>query len=412
MTISQALSNANSGLAAVGQRVNVASNNIANALTEGYSRRDVVVNERSVAGVGGGVSVIGVNRATNPALTLERRNADAELAQNEAQSNALTRISNMLGGPDDPNSLFQKYQNFEASLRALADAPDSTALQQAGVTAAKDLTAAFNKLSNNYQQIRLEADAEIYRRVQDVNTAVQQIDDLNDAILRAVATGGDANALLDQRQRLVDAVNEDIPVREIQRENGVIDLMTHEGVFLLSGEPRLVSFTPSPVMTAQTEYNDGAGALSGLSVEGVDITPSGSSTSALSNGGLKGLFAVRDEVVPELSLGLDALALDVAERFSDASIDTTLTAGDPGLFTDAGALAESANLVGLAGRLNINAAVDPAMGGDPQRLRDRHRRNRARPRRLGRFIARAYRFNDQRENTRSRPSNRPSANRF
>ncbi|WP_425409230.1 flagellar hook-associated protein FlgK [Hyphococcus sp.] len=370
MTISQSLLNATSGLAAASRRASVTSNNIANALTEGYSRREVGLTERVVAGAGAGVDVAGVSRATNPAVTYERRLADTEFAFNSATAGALTRITDLLGGPEDPSALFQKYANLESALKNLAETPDSGALQQQGVTSANDLAATFNRLSEAYQKIRADADAEINNRVNTVNEALQQIEDLNASIGRGSANGTDVTALLDQRQQLIDTVNENIPVRELQRENGKVDLMTPEGVFLLAGSARTVEFTASPVITPGNAYDNGAGALSDLSVGGTDITPFGPGGQSAKSGALAGLFNVRDNVVPEQSAALDSLAFDLIGRFQDPSVDPTLNPGDPGLFTDGGAAADVANITGLAGRIAVNASVDPAQGGETWRLRD------------------------------------------
>lgn len=370
MTISQALLNATSGLAAASRRAGVTSNNIANALTEGYSRREVGLTERVTAGVGAGVEIAGVSRASNPAITYERRLADTDLAFNGATAGALTRITDLLGGPEDPNALFQKYANFESALKSLAETPDSGTLQQQSATAARDLATTFNKLSDAYQKIRTDADGEINNRVNAVNEALQQIEDLNNSISRGYGTGADVSALLDQRQQLIDLVNENIPVRELQRDNGKVDLMTPEGVFLLAGTARTVEFTASPVITPTSVYDGGAGSLSGLSVDGTDITPFGPGAQAASSGALAGLFNVRDNVVPEQAAALDALAFDLIGRFQDPAVDPTLNPGDPGLFTDDGAAADVANLTGLAGRISLNASVDPAQGGEVWRLRD------------------------------------------
>ena len=370
MTISQALSNAGSGLTAASRRAGVTSNNIANALTEGYSRRDVMLAERVTAGQGAGVSVAGVSRATNAALTYERRIADAQLGFNGANAGAMTRISNLLGGPEDATSLFQKYANFESSLRALAETPDSTPLQQKVVSSAKDLAATFNRISTGYQDIRSDADREIGARVADVNDALQKIEDLNTAIGRGVVTGVDVTALEDQRQQLINKVNESIPVRELQRDDGKIDLMTPEGIFLLAGTARTVEFSAVAMMDDSREYLGGAGTLSGISVDGKDITPGGPGAPQISGGAISGLFNVRDNTVPEMSLALDALAFDLIGRFQDPAVDTTLSVGDPGVFTDAGSAADASTLSGLAGRIELNAAVDPAQGGGAWRIRD------------------------------------------
>ena len=370
MTISQALSSASSGLSAAARRAGVTSNNIANALTEGYSRREVLVSERVTDGEGAGVIVSGVRRAYNPAVTYERRLADSETAFGGATTGALTRVANLLGGPEEASSLFQKYANFESALRELAETPDSAPLQQKVVTTAKDIAGAFNKISTGYQQIRADADKEIGARVNEVNDALQQIEQLNNAIGKGSVTGTDVTALLDQRQQLINKVNESIPVRELQRDNGKVDLMTPEGVFLLAGSARKVEFNASPVMTDARVYNGGAGSLSGISVEGKDITPGGPGGQPLSGGAIAGLFNVRDTVLPEASLALDALAFDLANRFSDAGLDATLAPGAPGLFTDAGALADVSTLSGLSSRLAVNAAVDTSQGGAAWRIRD------------------------------------------
>ena len=370
MTISQALANAGSGLTAASRRAGVTSNNIANALTPGYSRRTVQLAEHVTDGIGAGVTVAGVSRTTNPALTYERRIADASFNFDSAMAGAMTRVSNLIGGPEEATSLFQKYANLETSLRALAETPDSAPLQQQALSAAKELTSAFNRISDGQQQIRADADKEIGQRVTAVNDALQQIEKLNGAISRGLSTGSDVTALMDQRQLLVDTVNENIPVRELQGDNGKISLMTPEGVFLLAGTARTVEFTPTPSMDPQLTYNNGAGALSGLSVDGTDITPGGTSPQESHDGAIAGLFSVRDSAVPEMSLALDALAFDLIGRFSDPSVDPTLTGGAPGLFTDDGAAADVSTLTGLAGRLSINAAVDPAAGGQVTRLRD------------------------------------------
>ena len=60
------------------------------------------------------------------------------------------------------------------------------------------------------------------------------------------------------------------------------------------------------------------------------------------------------------------MAQDLINRFTDPAVDPTLTLGDPGLFLDTNAAAGD----GVAGRLQLNALVDPDRGGAVWRLRD------------------------------------------
>ncbi|MCA8889320.1 MAG: flagellar hook-associated protein FlgK [Parvularculaceae bacterium] len=370
MTISQAFSNATSGLGAASRQASVTSNNIANALTPGYHRRDVTLAERVLGSEGAGVMVAGIDRAQNAALTAQRRDADAGAAYSSITADAAMTISRLVGGPEDANALFGKFAAFDSDLRQLANAPADPAAQASAVSSGLQLTSAFNTLARDLQTMRADADTEIAHRVASLNEALRDVEALNESIRRATAAGQDASALLDERQTAIDKINQSIPVRELRRDDGAVDLMTHEGVFLLAGTAKTISFTPSPVIAAADQYAGGAGALSGLLVEGVDITPGGASNQAVRAGAVAGLFAVRDDYAPRAANELDALAADVISRFETAGVDPTIAPGAAALFTDAGSALAPPVAAGLAGRIELNAAVDPAQGGDPSRLRD------------------------------------------
>jgi flagellar hook-associated protein 1 FlgK len=322
------------------------------------------------AGQGAGVRVAGVVRASAPAVTAERRIADAGLAREDARAAALETIARALGGPEDASGLVARYQEFETSLRALADNPQNAAAQSRVASSARELTETFNRLSSQFQKIRQDGDGEIARRVASANQSLVKIEELNQAIIKGRTNGVDVSALEDQRQNLIDGVNAFIPARELQRGDGGIDLATPEGVFLIAGSARTIEFNASPLIDAGRAYDGGVGALSGLKIGGVDVTPGGPGAQALKSGAAVGLFAVRDAIAPDAQTKLDALAEDLISRFSDPAVDPTLALGAPGVFTDAGAALASPYAPGLAGRLSLNQIVDPAQGGDPSKFRD------------------------------------------
>jgi len=365
MSITSALSNATSGLAAATKRASVVSNNVANALTPGFARREVSVSENILAGAGAGVAVDGVSRAANAALTADRRVAEALSGRDQPIVATYAAFNAALGEPGDGFSLFSQYQNLESALRALAQSPESQPQQLQVLDAAKSLATTLNQLASKTQTARRDADAQIAQHVDFVNSTLKQIEKLNNDISTAAAGGRDATALEDQRKLLIDQASALIPVREVARSDGKIDLITNEGVFLIAGEAREIEFTQASAVTADLTL--AGGDLSGLAVEGADITPGGGGL-AVQQGTIAGLFAVRDNIAPAFQSQLDGLARDVIERFE--AIDPTLAPGDPGLFTDAGAAFDPAAESGLAGRIVVNAAVDPDQGGAPWRIRD------------------------------------------
>ncbi len=369
MSVSAAFRNAQAGLSVALRRADLVSSNVANALTPGYVRRELAVSEQRTGGGGAGPRVDGVTRATDIALTRERRLAEGSAAREQTIATAQQALNRALGEPDDAFSLSGKYQQLESSLRALATTPESSPNQSQVLEAARGVAAGVNEIAAKAQQLREEADQAIYRDVRFVNDALEQVEELNLSISLANNGGRDASPLLDQRQTLINEISKIIPVREIPRTDGGSDLITSEGVFLIAGTAQQLTFSPRGVITPDLSYNGGAGLLSGVSVNGIDITPGGPRPSqAIKAGSLAGNFAVRDEVIPDFTAQIDSLAADLAQRFEAG--DTTLAAGAPGLFTDNGAAFAPANETGLAGRLRLNALADPAAGGALYRLRD------------------------------------------
>jgi flagellar hook-associated protein 1 FlgK len=366
MSISSALSNATSGLSVASRRADVVSNNIANALTPGFAKRNVHVSAKVLAGNGAGVQFDGVTRAVDSALTGDRRLAESASSRDQVVASAYASFNSALGEPDDSFSLFAQYQNLESSLRSLSQTPESQSLQAQTLDAAKALISKFHDLSGQAQSARLNADGQIAQEVDVINNTLKEIEKLNTAISAASAGGRDATALEDQRKVLIDQVSQSIPVREVQRDRGKVDLITDEGVFLIAGTAREITF--SRANTIGPDESLAGGDLSGLSVDGADITPGGGGSFAIGQGSLAGLFAVRDQVAPDFQTKLDGLARDMIERFE--GIDPTLAAGSPGLFTDAGAAFDPTAEIGVSARIAINAAADPDQGGAAWRLRD------------------------------------------
>ncbi|MDJ1008253.1 MAG: flagellar hook-associated protein FlgK [Paracoccaceae bacterium] len=363
MSISAAMNNAVSGLNAQSRMAATVSSNVANATTEGYGRQEVNLSSRET----GGVKVDGVRRDVDETLIADRQLADAEVGYDEAVVGFQTATEELLGTPDDPASLTGRINTFEAAVIEASAAPDSEARLEGVYDAAVDVATGFEEASDGLQELRMEADEAIAADVQRLNDGVQNVAALNADILRAEAAGRDASALLDQRQRAVDDIAGIVPLKTLPQENGTVKLMTTTGAMLLDITPVEIGFEPVGVITPDMTIESGA--LSGLTINGVAVSTSGNAA-PLAGGSLGAAFDVRDTLAPQAQAELDAVARDFVERFQDPAVDPTLAAGDPGLFTDGGGAFDPANEVGLSGRIEVNARVDPDQGGSISRLRD------------------------------------------
>lgn len=366
MSLSTSLANALSGLTASSRAAGVVSSNVSNALTEGYARRELHLSPQSLGGTGAGVRVDGITRSVNVAVLADRRLADADAGNAGLKTAFLSRVETLLGDPEDAGSLAARIAAVEAALVQAASRPDSQARLQSVVDAANTLTDHLGVLTDDVQQARMDADAGIARQVETLNTSLAGIDRLNAEILAQRSAGRDATALMDQRQLLVDRVAEIVPVREVPRDRDQIALFTTGGAILLEGNPAVIGFTPVGVITA--DMTIGSGALSGLTINGMPV-PS-TDDGVLGGGTLGAMLAIRDDLAPGAQAQLDALARDLIERFETPAVDPTLAPGQPGLFTDAGAVLDPLLEEGLAGRIRLNAFVDPAAGGQLWHLRD------------------------------------------
>ena len=366
MSLSAALSNAASGLSAVTRSAELISNNVANALTEGYGRREIRLATNVTGGRGAGVEVAGVERVVNQIALNDRRLSEAEQGSAEQKARFYADLDQVLGSPDDPASLTGRLAAFESQLISAAAAPESEAQLSQAVSAADSVVGVMNRASDQIQLAREQADGRIAVKIDAVNSALSAVAELNDKIQIIYAGSGDASGFMDQRQQLIDDLAQLIPVKEVERDFGRIALISPNGTILVDGNAASFSFTSTG--TIVPEMTIGSGALSGLTISGAS-SQAGTALDVIAGGSIAADFEIRDKLALDAQAEIDSFARELIERVNDTAVDPTLSAG-PGLFTDDGGLFLPTDELGLAGRLAINAAVDPAQGGDVTRLRD------------------------------------------
>ncbi|MFD0982126.1 flagellar hook-associated protein FlgK [Tropicimonas aquimaris] len=367
MSLSGSLSNALSGLTAASRAAEIVSSNVANAMTPGYQKRELVLSSNAVDGAGAGVQVDGVLRLVDERLVSDRRIAQAGLANATTEAAAWSQIETAIGLPTESGSIASKISAFDAALINATSRPDQTVRLDAAVEAASDLAIHIRSASSEVQQIRMNADADIASMVEQLNSDLEQIQTLNWQIFKMGNSGQDVSGLLDQRQALVDSIAEAIPVRQVARDGGQIALFTTGGTILLDGQAAEIGFTATRTITPDMTYD--AGSLSGLTLNGIPLDIGGT-YDPIAGGKLAAAFDIRDGIGVEAQTELDALARDLIERFQDPALDATLAVGDAGLFTDGNGAFDTSDEIGLAARIGINSAVDPDAGGESWRLRD------------------------------------------
>jgi flagellar hook-associated protein 1 FlgK len=380
MSLSTALSIAASGLGVYSRLSAIAADNIANADVEGFVRKEgsLVSVTRDARGLG--VELADILRHANPSLAREARREAAQSAFLDVQAKALEAYAVELGQPSDGRSIAGALARLEQAFISLAETPESASLQREVVHAAQAVTGSLASLSASVRRLREDAELQIGAEVDIVNQSLTELGRVNDEIKLLSGAGRDVTALEDQRDRLIDAIAERIPVREIRRAPNDVLLLTEQGVPLFDGTPAQAGFTRTAGVAPAAIYASGgapdpgyAAVLSGLTIDGRDVAPGSGDAQAITSGRIAGLFAVRDGATVQMQKQIDQLASALIDRFQDPANDPSLAPGTPGLFTSGGLFhdrSDPAEIVGMADRIAVNLAVDPDQGGAAWRVRD------------------------------------------
>jgi flagellar hook-associated protein 1 len=362
MSIQAALNTAMSSLDMQQQQANVIASNIANASTPGYVTQSLpqleFVSNGESAGVMGGV----MQRLGDETAEATANQATAQQSYSQALVTSLTNYTQVLGQPTDSSSLPEQMSAFNQALTSLSASPSDASLQSGAVTAAQSLASTFNNLSAAVTSGREQADQTIGSDVTTVNQTLDQLAQNETELQTAAASGQSTASYLDTQDQLVSTLSQYVPVTVHQSGNNGIILSTDQGTTLYDGTVHPLSFTATPNIPSQLqETGDAAnGYIGGLSAVTVDGQPIATSQS----GDIAAQLQLRDVTLPAIGQQLDQLAGNTITAFQQA--DPTVSGGETGIFTNAGAAVtagDAAEIPGLAANITVNASVDPAQGG-------------------------------------------------
>ncbi|MEJ9281717.1 flagellar hook-associated protein FlgK [Ureibacillus thermosphaericus] len=201
--------------------------NIANANTEGYSRQRVNMsptlgypgaglNAPMTAGyIGTGVKTDSVQRIRDEFIDRQYRQETNKLGYWESKASAINQMEDIMSEPSE-YGLDEAFRMFWSALQDVGANPEDTAARKAAVQRAIHLADSFNYIDTQLKQIQGNLGNEIKVSVEQINSLLQQIADLNRQIQAVEPNGYVPNDLYDKRDVLVDELNEYIPV-SIQR---------------------------------------------------------------------------------------------------------------------------------------------------------------------------------------------------
>lgn len=310
MSLEIAQSIAFSGLAATQVRLSVASSNISNADTTGYTEKTATQQASVTGGVGTGVTVTGISSAVDKLLLKSLIGATSDLGSADTANSYLTQLQKLYGSTTSSTSsggttLADAIATLETALTSLAATPSSTSLQSNVVSALDNIATQLRDTSGSIQKLRGNADKDIASQVGSVNTDLQQIADLNAAIKQQAASGQSTADLEDQRNTALQDIASKMNINYYTASNGDLQVYTTSGQVLVDGNnAHKISYAAAANVTAATTYSAGSSSsgFSAITVNGVDVT------GQITSGSVGALITLRDTTLPAAQTQLDQLA--------------------------------------------------------------------------------------------------------
>lgn len=345
MSLSSALNIAASGLGVAGLQSEVTSRNIANAERPGFTRKTVA----TVTAPSGEVRAGAVERSVDAMLARLERAGRSRLAAASTMAEGIAAYANHLGQPEEGISPADMVQKLQTALVTLAAFPAQVSAQLQVVSTAKDVARSLVGLTRSLSTVTREVDLNLRYDVAAANDAMQELAVLNRRV-SAPLDGLTKAGIADRMAGLVDTLADFMDIQAVTNADGTVSVHTAAGAELVVRN-----------QVFDLAYDPATGRLT---AGAVDLTPAGTGR-GIAGGSLAGLLDLRNAVLPGFGEELDGLAAALVRGFEIAN---PMTDGR-GLFTDAGAAYSAPAQEGLAGRIAVNEALDPDVGGATDLLR-------------------------------------------
>ena len=193
-----------------------------------------------------------------------------------------------------------KLDEFWNGWQKLSVDPSNTSLRAEVLDNAKALTMALNSRSLLVYNQQMEQDLVLEQRVQEINSAAEQIARLNGEISRVISIGEQPNDLMDQRDVILDRLAEITGATSSQQANGEV-VVAVNGHVLVQGQ---TNFALNTVLDAS---NHNFAKIQWA--DGQDLTPQ--------TGELAGILDARDNIMSDQMDGLNNLATALITRLNE-----------------------------------------------------------------------------------------------
>lgn len=300
MSLTISLSSALASLNVTQSQMQIVSNNVANATTEGFTKKSASATTRVIAGQGAGVRLAEIERVVDQNLLRQLRDQLARVSNLDTLNTYYTRIQDLFGPPGNDSDISHMIAELGASLESLTSSPELAAGKFDVIADANSLAGRLNTLTTEIQAMRSEADSQITDAIAIVNQRLTTINELNDQIGDAKALGQSTAELEDARDRALADLSEMMGIQTYTRANGHVVVFSSAGRPLVDTSIIPLSHSAVATMAPSVNYPNVIGGIL-YGPAGADIT------SEISDGRIGALIEMRDQRLTELQAEIDRL---------------------------------------------------------------------------------------------------------
>lgn len=289
-----------SALAVQQAAIQVTGNNIANAGNADYTRQvtQLAANKdqqlRPGVFMGTGVDLTGIQRQIDEALQGRLRSSVSDAEAGDTAQQWLGRIESVFNelGSDDLSSRLSSFFN---SWSNLANTPQDMGLRQVVVQNGQSVATWINNVRNSLGNLQTDIDSRLTALASNADQLASQVAKLNQQIvINEGGTGGQANALRDQRDAVLGQLSKLMNIKTVPQANGTTDVYI--------GSQPLVSGTQNFGVSVRQETVNGQ-----LSTK-VVFKSNGGEMTLDGSGQLGAMYKVRTEDLQGALTQMDGLA--------------------------------------------------------------------------------------------------------
>ena len=286
-------------------------NNIANVNTPGYSRQSVVL--QSVAGqfsgsgyYGKGVDVLTVQRQHSEFLTRQATLSGSVAAGDTRRLEQLKQLEDIFAGGE--NGLGASVSNMLNAFGSVVSAPTDLTARAVVLTRVDEATARFRSAYSRMGDLRQGVTSELKSAVASVNSLATRIAAINEEVARAKGTGQTPNDLLDQRDKLVNELNQYVQTSSLEADDGSLTL------FVAGSQPLVLGVTVTPLSLGSDQFGDPLQAKLSIRSGGVTVAMD---EATLGGGKIAGLLRFQNADLVEAGNLLGRMALAIGTVIND-----------------------------------------------------------------------------------------------